>query len=484
MSTPKCQLYIGGSWAPSESGATFEAINPATGEPIAILQKGIPADIDRAVASANEAFPGYRALSVWERASLCERVADVMVRRRDELARILSLDQGKPLHSEAYAEVDTAIDGFRSAAAHVKHLNGETMPVADPNKRVFTRREPRGVYAVVTPWNFPINIPTEYLAPALATGNTVVWVPAPTTSYCAVALAEVFDEAGVPPGVVNLVTGEGPVVGDAAIAHAGTHAVGFTGSTATGHTIARRAAGKPLLLELGGNGPTIVFADADLEQAAAAIAGGAFFNAGQTCSATEVVFAERSVAPELVSLLAKEASRVRLGNPADPATTMGPLNNAAVAAKMDRHVADAKERGAHVVVGGGRASDRGSDLFYEPTVLSDVPVEAVLVREESFGPIAPVVSFDTTEQVLAWANASQFGLVSSVWTRSAGLGIRTAEAMRTGIVNINESSTYWEIHMPFGGGSGTGSGIGRLGGMHTLMEMTELKTITLDLSRC
>ncbi|MGW5366542.1 aldehyde dehydrogenase family protein [Actinopolymorpha pittospori] len=484
MSKPACQLYIGGSWVHSASGATFEALDPATGDPIAVLQKGNAADIDRAVAAANEAFHAYRATSVLERAALCERVADAMASRRDELARVLSLDQGKPLHAEAYAEVDTAVDGFRSAAAHVKHLGGETIPVADPNKRVFTRREPRGVYAVITPWNFPINIPTEYIAPALATGNTVVWVPAPTTSYCAVALAEVFEEAGVPAGVVNLVTGEGAVVGDAAVAHTGTHAVGFTGSTATGRTIAARAAGKPLLLELGGNGPTIVFADADLKQAAAAIAGGAFFNAGQTCAATEVVFAERGVQDEFAQLLSEEAERIRLGDPADPATTMGPLNNPMVAAKMDRHVADAREGGARVLAGGGRAPGRGSDLFYEPTVLTEVRPDAVLVREESFGPIAPVVPFDSHEQVLSWVNAAQFGLVGSVWTRGAGLGIRTAEAMRTGIVNINESSTYWEIHVPFGGGSGTGSGIGRLGGMHTLLEMTELKTVTLDLSRC
>ena len=360
MSVRSCEMYIGGTWVGGASGETFEATNPATGEPIALLQKGSPADVDRAVEAATEASRTYRTAPVWERAAVCERVADVLRSRRDEVARALSLDQGKPLHTEAYAEVDLAVEGTVRAAAHVKHLTGETIPVADPNKRVFTRREARGVYAVVTPWNFPVNIPTEYLAPALATGNTVVWVPAPTTSYCAVVLAEVFAEAGVPAGVVNLVTGEGAVVGDAAVAHAGTHAVGFTGSPATGRKIAVRAAGKPLLLELGGNGPTIVFADADLKEAATAIAGGAFFNAGQTCAATEVVFAERPIQEELVRLLAEETARVRLGAPDDPATTMGPLNNASVAAKMDRHIADARAGGAQVVRGGGRSAAHGS----------------------------------------------------------------------------------------------------------------------------
>jgi acyl-CoA reductase-like NAD-dependent aldehyde dehydrogenase len=478
-----CELYIGGKWLPSASGESFTASNPANDEPIATLQKGSPDDVDRAVTAATEASRGFRATPVWERAALCDRVAQTLHDRRDEVAQVLSADQGKPLHAEAYAEVDTAIEGYRSAAAHVKHLTGETIPVADPNKRVFTRREARGVYAVVTPWNFPVNIPTEYLAPALATGNTVIWVPAPTTSLVAVVLAEVFEAAGVPDGVINLVTGEGSVVGDAAVAHPGTHAVGFTGSTATGQKIATRAAGKPVLLELGGNGPTIVFGDADLEKAAAAIAGGAFFNAGQTCSATEVIFADRRVHQDLVGLLAREAAKIQLGSPDHPATTMGPLNNPAVAAKMDRHISDARTRGAEVIIGGGRADGRGSDLFYEPTVLADVAVDAALVVEESFGPLAPVVPFDSEQQVLEWAAAPQFGLVSSVWTRDAGRGIRTAEALRTGIVNINEASTYWEIHVPFGGGSGTGSGTGRLGGMHTLVEMTELKTITLDLSR-
>lgn len=475
-------LFIGGEWVASDSGETFTSTNPADGTPVAVLSRGSRSDVDAAVAAATAALE-FRYAPVWERAALCERIADTMAERRDALAAALSAEQGKPLATEAYGEVDTAIDGFRSAAAHVKHLAGAALPLADANKRAVSRYEARGVYAIVTPWNFPINIPTEYLAPGIATGNCLVWVPAPTTSHCAVLLAECLADAGVPPGVLNLVTGDGPVVGDAAVAHPGTHAVGFTGSTATGRRIAERAAGKPLLLELGGNGPTIVFADADLGAAATSLAAGAFFNAGQCCSATELILVQRDAAGELAELLVAEANRQRLGDPAAADTTMGPLNNAPVAAKMDRHVADATARGARLAAGGHRLPDLGSELYYAPTVLADVNPDADLYTEESFGPMLPLVAFDTEAEALALAQGAQFGLVGSVWTRSAGLGFRVAERLRTGIVNINEHSGYWEIHVPFGGGSGTGSGVGRLGGMATLEAMTDLKTVTFDLTR-
>ena len=280
------KMYIGGRWVESESEKTFEAYNPATGEVIATLPEGTREDARRAIAAANEHKPKIAAMSVWDRARLCQRIADVMERRKAELAQVLSEDQGKPYYSEALPEVEFAIQGFHHAAEQVKWLETAVIPVADPNKRVFSFRQPRGVYAVITPWNFPINIPVEYLAPALAIGNAVVWVPAPTTSVCALKLMECLEEAEVPAGVVNLVTGPGPVVGDEIVAHPGTQAVGFTGSPQTGKHIAQRAAGKPLLLELGGNGPTIILDDADLDLAGAVTASGCFFNAGQVCSAT------------------------------------------------------------------------------------------------------------------------------------------------------------------------------------------------------
>lgn len=472
----ECLLYIGGEWVRSGSGRTFASTDPATGEQVATLQEGTPDDVDRAVAAATAVAPRLRRSGVETRAGWCEAVAGAIEAQAGPLARALSAEQGKPLH-EAEAEVATAALGFRAAAGHVRHLDGTITPVSDPDKRVLSRRVARGVYAVVTPWNFPVNIPTEYLAPALATGNAVVWVPAPTTGHVAVLLTRIIASVGLPAGALNLVTGPGPVVGDAAVAHPDVHGVGFTGSSATGAHIARRAAGKAQLLELGGNGPTIVLDDADLEAAADAIAGGAFFNAGQTCAATEVVLVERGVHDELARLLAERAGQVVLGAGTDGDTTMGPLNNDGVATKMDDHVADALERGATKLTGGGR---RG--LFYEATVLCDVAPQARLVREESFGPIVPLVPVDSAEAALEIASGPEFGLVASVWSRSARRAFAVAEELRTGIVNINDSSTWWEIHVPFGGGSGTLSGTGRLGGMHTLLEMTEIKTITFATS--
>lgn len=475
------ELFIGGKWEPGSSRETFVATSPATGERIATLARGTRDDVDRAVDAARQVAPDLAAASAWERAEWCERVADVLSTRANDVALLISRDQGKPLHSEATAEVATAIQGFRDAAAHVKHLTAEAISAADPRKRIWSRRVPRGVYAVVTPWNFPVNIPTEYLGPALATGNPVVWIPAPTTSLAAIALAEAIEAADIPPGAINLVTGEGPVVGDAAVSHPGVDGVGFTGSSATGRRIAERGAGKAQLLELGGNGPTIVYADADLGEAAAGIAVGCFTNAGQICSASEVIFAQDAIALELAELLVAEAKKINLGHPEDPSTTMGPLNNAPVAAKVDRHLADARNRGARVLTGGRRAPEHGSELFYEPTVLTDVSTQSELVSEETFGPVAPIVPFDDERSMRKLACSPQFGLVASVWTRNATRAIRTAEALRAGIVNINDSSAYWEIHIPFGGGPGTNSGLGRLGGMHTLRAMTELQTITLNL---
>lgn len=475
------ELYIGGAWTPGRSVDTFESRSPASGELIATLRAGTPEDIDDAVAAARAAAPAFGSATAATRAGWCAAVADRLTARADQLAAAMTAEQGKPLH-ESQGEVQTAIQGFAEAAGHAMHLEGATLPSSDPNKRVITRREPRGVYAVITPWNFPINIPTEYLAPAIATGNAVVWVPAPTTSNVAVLMAEAIAEVDLPDGAVNLVTGPGAVVGDALVGHRDVDAIAFTGSTATGNAIAARAAGRPLLLELGGNGPTIVFADADLEKVAAAIAAGAYFNAGQTCAATEVVLVHQDVHDRLAALLQEQTRQVILGDPTDPGTTMGPLNNEPTAAKTDAHIADAVRRGATVATGGSRSTEDPTDLYYRPTLLTDVAAASDIVSFETFGPVIPLVRFATTADALRIASAPQFGLASSVWTSSASTGFQVAEALRTGIVNINDASTYWEIHLPFGGGPGTKSGIGRLGGMQTLLAMTEIKTITFDIT--
>jgi len=468
--------HIGGRWETEPE--TMPAVNPATGEPIGRLPRSSRETARRAIAAARTAQPGWAATPVWERAKACLAIAAQIDAARDRIARTLSLEQGKPF-KEAHGEVGKAADGFRLAAELVKQLGGETLPAEDPSKLVLTLRQPRGVYAVITPWNFPVNIPVEYLAPGIATGNAIVWVPAPTTSMAAVELMRVIEEAGLPPGVVNLVIGEGAVVGDEIVAHPDTSGIGFTGSPATGQRIAERGAGKPMLLELGGNGPVLVFADADLDRAALAAAGGAFFNAGQVCAATGRVLAHRSIVEPLAQRLAEIARSHKLGDPLQQGTTMGPLNNPKVAAKVREHVDDAVARGATVLAGGKPRPDLGSDLFFEPTVITGVTRDMRINREETFGPVVPVLAFDDDAEALDLALDTEHGLSVGLFTADMDRALRFGEAIPAGIVNVNAGSTYWELHLPFGGGSGTRSGIGRLGGRHTLEAMTELKMISI-----
>lgn len=476
--TVKTANYIGGRWV-SETD-TMQAVNPATGDVIAMLPRSSRETAGKAIAAAKAAASIWAATPVFERAAMCMSVASAIDAERDDLARLLSLEQGKIL-AEATGEVSKAADGFRLAAELVKQMGGQTLPAEDPTKLVMTIRQPRGVYGVITPWNFPVNIPVEYLAPGIATGNTIVWVPAPSTSLVACALMEAIERAGLPAGVINLVVGEGATVGDAVVVHPDVAAIGFTGSAATGRRIAERGAGKPLLLELGGNGPVIVFEDADIDAAAAAAAGGAFFNAGQVCAATGRVLAHRSIVDSLCEKLVAQASKHVPGDPFHQGTTMGPLNNPKVAAKVKEHVDDAIANGARVLCGGKPRPDLGSDLFFEPTVIRDVTRDMKINREETFGPVVPVLAFEDEAEALDLALDSEYGLSVGVFTGDVARGVTVAKAIPAGIVNINGGSTWWEIHLPFGGGSGTKSGIGRLGGIHTMEAMTELKMVTVTL---
>jgi succinate-semialdehyde dehydrogenase/glutarate-semialdehyde dehydrogenase len=473
-------LFIGGVWAGAASGETFTAESPATGEVIAEVANGSRHDARRAIAAANDAADGWARATAFERAAAMHRVADEIEVRRAELVHTLTLDQGKPV-AESRDEVEELVAYWRNAAEDGKRLEGRLANSFTPGKRVLLVRRPRGVIGVITPWNWPYTMPAELIAPALASGNAVVWTPAPTTAVAAVALAECVAEADLPPGVFNLVTGPGAEVGDELARNPGTQGVGFIGSTVTGRKVAEAAAGKATVLELGGNGPVVVLDDGDLELAANAIVTACFLCAGQSCTAGERLLVHRGVREELVERVAALVdAQVALGDPFAEETTMGPLNNDGVAGKMDRHVVDALEHGARLVRGGERADGFPTRLYWRPTVLDGVPAEALVAREETFGPIAPFVEIDSLEQAIELTNASPYGLLSAIFTRDLARGLRFADEVRSGWVNINDSSNYWESHLPFGGRAGTDSGIGRVGGTGPMEAFTELQTVVVS----
>jgi acyl-CoA reductase-like NAD-dependent aldehyde dehydrogenase len=475
-------MYVGGSWVESESGERMEAISPATGETIGSVPEATRDDARRAIAAANAAAHEWAARSAFERAAAMERVAAIIEERRDDLAHTLTLDQGKPLRAESYGEVDELIEYWRMAAGDARRLEGLMPPSVDSSKRVLAYRVPRGVVGVITPWNWPYTMAAEVVAPALASGNTVVWAPATSTSVCSVKLAECVVDAELPAGVFNLVTGPGSVVGDEIATNAGTHAIGFVGSVATGYRVAERAAGKALLLEMGGNGPLVVLEDADLDGAVEATLAAAFLCAGQSCTAGERFLVHQDVHDEyLDKLTAAVSSTIRLGDPFADETTMGPLNNEGTAAKMDNHVGDAVERGAVLVAGGARAREFPTDLYYEATVLDRVNDEMEVAKDETFGPVVPISTIRSENEALAIIDSSPYGLLAAVFTNDLRRGLRFAEAARAGWVNINESTNYWESHLPFGGRAGSQSGIGRVGGRFSMETFTELKTVVVNL---
>jgi acyl-CoA reductase-like NAD-dependent aldehyde dehydrogenase len=480
---PATTLFIGGRWAAAASGETFDAANPATGAVIGRPAKGDRADADRAIAAAAKAADGWGRTSPFERARALDRVADRIERGRDDLARRLTEDQGKPLHAEAYGEVEELVLYFRMAAAEATRIEGLIPPSVDPAKRVLIYRVPKGVVGIITPWNWPYTMPAELIAPALAAGNVVVWNPARFTSWCSVALAEAILEADLPPGVFNLVTGAGETVGDEIAGDRRVAAIGFVGSTRTGNAIAVRAAGKELLLEMGGNGPLVILDDADLDAAVRATITACFLNAGQSCTAGERVLVHRAVHEAYLERLVDAVRReVHLGDPLDPTTTMGPLNNLRTADKAERHVAEALAGGASLEHGGGRRPDLGSELFFEPTVLDRVTEDMAIAREETFGPVVPITAIDDEDEALAVVRGSAYGLLTSVFTKDLARGLRFAESARAGWVNINEGTNYWESHLPFGGRAGSQSGLGRVGGRFSIERLTELKTIVVNLA--
>ena len=478
---------IAGRWVNALSGATFVVRSPVTGAILAEVPKCAAGDIDAAVAAAKAAWPAYKAMPVFQRAEVILRMAEIIRERAEPIAQVLSVEQGKPYAGEALPEVlETALN-FQLAAEDVVRMETPIIPMRDPAKRVLTFREPYGVMAVITPWNFPTVIPSEYLGPGLAAGNTVVMKPASTTPLSMIlvgrCLQDALEEFDLPPGVFNLVTGPGGVVGDHLVAHPDVALIGFTGETVTGEAICARAGIKMTLMELGGNGPQIVCADANLEEAAKAAAFGCFYNAGQVCCATERILVDSKVHDEFVKLLLAEAKAYVLGDPLDPATTMGPLNNEPTAVKTEQHLDDARAKGAEILMGGARESGRPTDLYFPATVIDRVKRDMLLNMEETFGPVAPVIEFTTDAEAVEIANETGYGLQMSVFTSSIKRCFWYADQLRTGNVVFNDSTDYWEAHEPFGGGGGTRSGHGRLGGRYTLDDVTHLKTVAIDIEK-
>jgi acyl-CoA reductase-like NAD-dependent aldehyde dehydrogenase len=473
------RMWIGGEWVEAHTGESFQTVSPATGEVLAVLPQAGREDARAAIAAAGRARAQVATMSAFERAEICHAVAGALDGRREDLGRELSLEQGKP-YREAVDEIAFAAELFRDAGENVKRLETGILPSIDPGKRILTIRQPHGVVAIITPWNYPVGIPSEYLSAALAGGNAVVWKPAPTTSMIAVRLTECLLEAGMPDGAVNLVFGGGDV-GEEIVSNGGTHAVGFTGSSTVGNLVARSAGAKPTVLELGGNGPTIILDDADLELAIEGTAFGCFSNAGQICQSSERILVQRQVHDAVLEGLVRRAESIRVGHPLDEETTMGPLNNEGVASKTDEHVADAVERGALVVTGGGRASAFPTSLYYSPTVIDRVSTESLFNSEETFGPVAPLITVHDVDEALEVANACDLGLCGSVYTSSLRKAFYCSERLECGVVNVNETPAYWDGRTPFGGYSGKRSGVGRLGGMATIHSLTQLKSIVLDI---
>jgi len=476
-------ICVGGTWREGRAG-TMPAVGPASGATFASVAVASPADVDDAVAAAGAAGPSWAALSAFERAACCRAVAAAIDSRAEDLARALAEDQGKPLAAEARDEVTELAEYFRMAAEDAIRLPGGAPPSTAAARRVLTLRVPLGVVGVISPWNWPYTMGAELFAPAMAAGNTVIWVPAPTTSACCALLAEIITGADIPAGVFSFLPGPGPVVGDAVAGHPGVHAVGFVGSVATGASVAARAAGKTQLLELGGNGPMVILEDADLGLAAEAALEAAYLCAGQSCTAGERFLVHRRVRAEFVQrVVAATKDHIRLGDPFDPATTMGPLNNEPTAAKFDRHIAGALAQGARVCCGGGRAAGFPTALFAEPTVLDEVTPDMEIAREETFGPVVPVIEIGSAEQALELTNSAPFGLTAAVFTEDLERGLAFAERARAGWVNINASTNLWESHLPFGGRSGSVSGRGRVGGRFAMETFTEPKTVVYPAPR-
>jgi acyl-CoA reductase-like NAD-dependent aldehyde dehydrogenase len=473
------QNFVGGEWVDSTGDNVRQIVSPVTGETLAEVPDASADDVARAAKAAREAQPGWAALSAWDRAKICHAIADLIDERREEMARELTLEQGKPFVAEAIPDIEETAENFRIAAEDVKRMETAIIPSQDVNKRILTFRKPNGVYAAITPWNFPTLIPVELIAPGIAAGNTIVIKPSEWTPIAMATFMQAMADAGLPEGVVNVVYGGGDV-GERLITDENVDCVGFVGSHTTAEKIVRAAGLKRTLIEASGNGPVIVCEDADLEAAAKGAVFGGFFCAGQVCCATERVLVDKRVHDDFLAAVVEEAKGWKLGDPYEDDTLVGPLNNEPTAQKMDAHLEDALGKGAEVVLGGSRDDGRPTGLYYQPTVVDGVGTDTLINRDETFGPIVPLITVADDDEALAVANDSYLGLQAAVYTKSLKRAFAYLDNLRVGNVVVNDSTDYWEAHEPFGGASGTRTGWGRIGGRYTMLDMTDLKTAVLD----
>ncbi|MCA9230851.1 MAG: aldehyde dehydrogenase family protein [Planctomycetales bacterium] len=471
------QCFIGGKWIPSASGKTFETIHPATEEVIAQVAEGDKEDIDLAVDAARAQFDGgqWSQLDARDRGALMHKLADLIEAEADELAALETLDNGKPISDSRAADIPLVIDCLRYYAGWADKIQGETIPIRG-DYFCYTRREPVGVVGQIIPWNFPALMAAWKWGPALAAGCTIVMKPAEQTPLTCLRMARLAQKAGIPDGVINVVPGYGPTAGAALVKHPGVDKIAFTGELATAKIIQREAADsmKRLTFELGGKSPNVIFADADLDAAAAGAHFALYFNQGQCCCAGSRLFVEDSVHDELIDRLVDSNKNRRLGDPFDPDTEQGPQVDQAQFDKVLKYVDYGKADGARCVSGGNRHGDQG--YFVEPTLFTNVTDEMRIAQDEIFGPVLSVLKFSDVDEIVRRANNTNFGLAAAVWTRDIGKAHRFASQVRAGTVWVNCYDVF-DAAAPFGGFKQ--SGLGRELGEAGLAAYTECKTVTV-----
>ena len=469
------QCYIDGAWVDADDGDTIEVDNPADNSVVGTIPKMGAAETRRAIDAANDAYPDWRARTGKERAAILRKWYELVMENQEDLAVLMTTEQGKPL-AESMGEIVYGASFIEWFAEEAKRIYGDTIPQHQHDKRIVVIKEPVGVVASITPWNFPNAMITRKCAPALAAGCTVVAKPATQTPYSAFALAELAERAGIPKGVLNIVSGASSEIGGEMTSNPIVRKLSFTGSTEIGKLLMEQCAGtvKKMSMELGGNAPFIVFDDADIDSAIVGAMQSKYRNAGQTCVCANRIFAQDGIYDRFTGKLAEASAALKVGNGLEEGISTGPLIDIRAVEKVETHIQDAVAKGARVVVGGGRHSNGGN--FFEPTVLADVTPEMIVSKEETFGPLAPVYRFETDEDVVKMANDTEFGLAAYFYTRDVGRVWKVAEQLEYGIVGINSGIISTEI-APFGGMKE--SGIGREGSKYGIDEFVEVKYLCM-----